>query len=164
MIYIAIGSNLKSRFGDKFLNIKKTISLLKKKKIIFLKISNFYKTPSYPNKKFPDFINVVAKIKFRGTPHKLLDTALKIEKFMGRIRSFKNNPRTCDIDIIDFDSKKINTKKLILPHPRLSQRNFVLFPLKEINKNWTHPINNQKIDFLIKKMNLTLRNEITKKI
>jgi len=164
MIYIAIGSNLKSRFGNKFINIKKTISLLRKKKIVFLKISNFYKTPSYPNKKFPNFINIVAKIKFSGTALDLLDAALKVEKFMGRIRSLKNSPRTCDIDIIDFKSKKVNTKKLILPHPRLTQRNFVLFPLNEINPNWTHPINNQKIDFLIKKMNLKLRNEITKKI
>ena len=81
---------------------------------------------------------------------------------MGRIRKKTNEPRTCDIDIIDFKQMVIKTKKLILPHPRLSNRNFVLYPLKEIYSEWKHPISKKKVDILIKNLNINLRNEITK--
>ena len=63
----------------------------------------------------------------------------------------KNQPRTCDIDLIDFNGKIVKTEGLSLPHPRAHERNFVLYPLKEICPNWKHPVLNKKIDFLIKK-------------
>ena len=64
-----------------------------------------------------------------------------IEKKLGRKRSFKNAPRSCDIDIIDYKQKILNGvgEKLILPHPRMSERNFVLLPLFELDKSWKHP-------------------------
>ena len=64
-----------------------------------------------------------------------------IELKLGRVRVKKNGPRTCDIDIIDYDKKILNEKNnpLILPHPRMSKRNFVLLPLFEIEKSWKHP-------------------------
>ena len=70
---------------------------------------------------------------------------------LGRIRSEKNAPRTCDIDIIDYDQKKLNDKinKLILPHPRMNKRNFVLLPLFELNKSWKHAKFNKNIVNLI---------------
>ena len=89
MIYIAIGSNLKSKFGNRYFNIKKSISLLQKQKVLFNELSNFYETPSYPNKNYPKFLNVVARVNFKGNPYELLDIIIKIEKFMGRIRSVK---------------------------------------------------------------------------
>jgi 7,8-dihydro-6-hydroxymethylpterin-pyrophosphokinase len=79
-----------------------------------------------------------------------------------RIKGTKNQPRTCDIDIIDYENRIINTNDIIIPHPRAHLRNFVLYPLNEISPKWTHPITNKKIDFLIKKLNFKLRNEITK--
>ena len=70
---------------------------------------------------------------------------------MGRVRSKKNAPRTCDIDIIDYDNKILNEKnnKLILPHPRMNERNFVLLPLFEVDKSWKHPISKFNIVNLI---------------
>ena len=62
-----------------------------------------------------------------------------IEHKLGRVRSSKNDPRSCDIDILDYDQMIIETKTLILPHPRMCKRNFVLLPLFEINKSWKHP-------------------------
>ena len=162
MIFLSIGSNLSSVFGNRFDNIKKSIDLLKREQIEVLKISNFFETPSYPNKKFPKFINVVAKVKFNLTPEILIKKIFEIEKKMGRIKTIKNNPRTCDIDIIDFKSIVHNSKKVILPHPHAHRRNFVLYPLKEVCKNWTHPINKQKVDFLINNLSLISRNEITR--
>ena len=81
---------------------------------------------------------------------------------MDRKRNLKNAPRTCDIDIIDFKGQILNNKRLNIPHPKAHLRNFVLYPLNDINSNWKHPITNKKIDFLIKKLNFEKRNEITR--
>ena len=62
-----------------------------------------------------------------------------IEQKLGRVRSSKNDPRSCDIDILDYDQMIVETETLILPHPRMCKRNFVLLPLFEINKSWKHP-------------------------
>ena len=75
---------------------------------------------------------------------------------MGRIKNIKNSPRTCDIDIIDFNGKNMNfvlgSHRLIVPHPRMKNRNFVLFPLYEIENNWKHPLNNTNIIDLMCKL------------
>ena len=162
MIFLGIGSNLNSKFGNRFLNIKKTLDLILYEKIKKKKISNFYETPSYPNLKNPRFINIVIQIEFNLSPENLLKKILFIENKMERTRSLKNEPRTCDIDIIDFNGLLINKNNIILPHPKAHERNFVLFPLKEICPMWIHPIMNKKIDILIKNLNTRTRNEITR--
>ena len=128
MIFLGIGSNLKSSFGNRFSNILRTLDLIKYEKIEVLKISNFYETPSYPNKKYPKFINIVIQIKYKYDFENLLKKILMIEKKMKRTRGIKNQPRTCDIDIIDFNGEILNKKNIILPHPKLHERNFVLYP------------------------------------
>ena len=77
----------------------------------------------------------------------------KIEVALGRKKRKKNAPRECDIDIIDFNNQKSNSD-IILPHPRMNKRNFVLFPLYELEKAWRHPISGQPI----KKLILSLSN------
>jgi 2-amino-4-hydroxy-6-hydroxymethyldihydropteridine diphosphokinase len=162
MIYINIGSNLNSQNGDKIFNIRKAIDLIRLEKIKIIKKSSIYETPSYPNKKNPKFLNICLQIECKFTPEILIKKFKNIEKKMQRKRGQKNQPRTCDIDIIDYKGKKIESKNLIIPHPRAHLRNFVLFPLEEISKEWTHPILNKKIDYLINKLKLGLSNEITK--
>ena len=162
MIYINIGSNLNSLKGDRFYNLKKTIQLITANKFKILKISNIYETPSYPNKKNPKFLNISLSIDTKEKPESLIKIFQTIEKKLQRNRTLKNQPRTCDIDIIDYYSKIINTNQIVLPHPRAHLRNFVLYPLREISPNWLHPVFNKKIDFLIKKLNFELRNEITR--
>ena len=110
--------------------------------------SNIYETLSWPNKKNPKFLNIVLKIKTFLPPLKLLKVCKEIEKTLGRKKNTKNAPRQCDIDIIDYNNK-ILKRDLILPHPRMHTRNFVLFPLFEINKNWKHPILKKDIKILI---------------
>ena len=95
-------------------------------------------------------------------PDHLIKKFNTIEKKLQRSRSLKNQPRTCDIDIIDYYGKIINSNKIIVPHPRAHLRNFVLYPLREISPDWLHPLLNIKIEFLIKKLNFKLRNEITR--
>ncbi|MFL2888416.1 MAG: 2-amino-4-hydroxy-6-hydroxymethyldihydropteridine diphosphokinase [Pelagibacterales bacterium MED-G40] len=162
MIYLSIGSNLNSKFGNRLDNITKAVSLLKDKKIKIKKISNFFESPSYPNKKNPKFINIAIEIEYSLSPKKLLKEIFLIERKMERKRNLKNAPRTCDIDIIDFKGKISNNKNLTIPHPKAHLRNFVLYPLKDINSNWKHPITNKRIDILIKKLNFEKRNEITR--
>ncbi len=162
MIYLSIGSNLPSRFGNRFDNIRKTLNLILEKKIKINKVSNFYESPSYPNISLPKFINIIAEIEYKGEPEDLLKKILNIEKKMERIRSIKNAPRTCDIDIVDFKGKIIENSIIKLPHPRAHERNFVLYPLKDVNRDWKHPISDKKIDFLIKNLSIKKRNEITR--
>ena len=85
-----------------------------------------------------------------------------IEKKIGRIKSKKNEPRVCDIDIIDFNGLIKKNKVLKLPHPRSHSRNFVLYPIKEIDPKWIHPIFKKNVDFLINQLTQNSRIEITR--
>ena len=162
MIFLNVGSNLNSTIGDRFFNIKKTLELIVVEKIRIIKISSVYETPSYPNKKNPKFLNIGLGVQCDYSPEKIIEKCNKIEKKLQRIRGLKNNPRTCDIDLIDYNGKIFNSENVTTPHPRAHLRNFVLFPQKEICPSWIHPKLNKKIDFLIKKLSFKLRNEITR--
>ena len=135
--YLAIGSNL----GSKIRNIEITKVELEKYKIKILKSSSNYMSESWPDSSMPNYINIIIKIKTSLAPLELLKVCNLIELKLGRVRGKINAPRTCDIDIIDYDKKILNEKKnqLILPHPRMSKRNFVLLPLFELDKSWKHP-------------------------
>ena len=135
--YLAIGSNL----GNKINNIDVTKYELEKYEIKILKSSSNYISESWPDPSMPNYINIIIKIKTSLTPLELLKICNLIELKLGRVRVKKNAPRTCDIDIIDYDKKILNTKnsQLILPHPRMCKRNFVLLPLFEVDKSWKHP-------------------------
>ena len=150
--YLGIGSNL----GNKKNNIEKTKYLLETNSIKILKSSNFYETFSWPDKSKPKFYNVVIKVITSLDPKKLFLVTKNIEKKLGRKKKKINSPRICDIDILDYKGLtyefSINNDKLIIPHPRLHSRNFVLFPLFEIEKNWKHPFKKTKIQDLIGKL------------
>ena len=162
MIHLNIGSNLDSNYGSKFDNIYIAINLLINSKIKVKKISNFYETPSYPNKNNPKFLNVGLIIDYENDYLNLFKIIKKIEKNLGRIITKKNDPRVLDIDIIDFNGEIKKTKELILPHPRCHLRNFVLFPILQIDPNWSHPILKKNAQYLINNLNFKLRIEITR--
>ena len=143
-IYLGIGSNL----GNKRNNIEKTKFKLGQNNIKILQSSSFYESLSWPNPNNPKFLNIVLKISTNFTLLELLKKCKEIEKNIGRKKSTINSPRECDIDIIDYENKIINDK-IILPHPRMHTRNFVLLPLFELNKDWKHPITKQHIKKLI---------------
>ena len=162
MIHLNIGSNLDSKFGSKFENISVAINLLINSKIKIKKISNFYETPSYPNKRLPKFANIGLLVDYEFNQTKLLKEIFLIEKKIGRVKTKKNDPRVCDIDIIDFKGLVEAGKSLKLPHPRSHNRNFVLYPIKEIDPKWTHPIIKKNVDFLINELSQNSRIEITR--
>ena len=151
--FLAIGSNL----GNKEKNICLAKYKLLANDVKLIKSSSNYETLSWPNKKEPKFINTVIKISTILSPMVLMQKCLNIESDLGRKRSKKNEPRICDIDIIDYDQKILkgnNNKKLILPHPEMHKRNFVLLPLYEIAKSWIHPVKKKKINKLIKSLDI----------
>ncbi|MDB2514853.1 2-amino-4-hydroxy-6-hydroxymethyldihydropteridine diphosphokinase [Candidatus Pelagibacter bacterium] len=135
--YLAIGSNL----GNKFENIIKAKFELQNFKIKILKSSNNFETVSWPDSSNPKFINTVIEIETKLSSLELLKICKLVEKKLGRKKSTKNAPRLCDIDIIDYKQSilKLGKNNLILPHPLMHKRNFVLLPLFQINKSWKHP-------------------------
>ena len=149
-VFLGVGSNL----GNRIINIEKSKSLLEEKNLKIISVSNYYETPSWPDPKKPKFINIVLKVKCSLNPKELLTICKSIEVKLGRKKTLKNSPRECDIDIIDFNGL-ILKGNLNLPHNMMHIRNFVLFPLFEIEKNWFHPL--KKIG--IKKLIFSLTNE-----
>ena len=137
--YLALGSNL----GKKIINLEMAKYKLSKIGVIIIKTSCLYSTKSWPNTKFPDFLNLILYVKTTLFLPELFKQIKLIEKSLGRKRAPKNYPRVCDIDIIDFNgtnsSIKLNSQKVMVPHMRMHERNFVLIPLYELNQNWMHP-------------------------
>ena len=145
--YLGIGSNL----GNRKLNIEKAKFYLSENAIKFIKVSKYYQTPSWPDPSKPKFLNIVLKIQCYLKPVDLLKICKSIEILLGRKKDKKNSPRLCDIDILDFKGIILN-KGLILPHRSMHKRNFVLFPLLEIEKQWYHPkfkVDVKKLIFLL---------------
>ena len=161
-VFLGIGSNL----GNKKNNINKAkLFLQETNNLMIEKSSNFYKTKSWPDPKKPEYLNIVLKIKTNLAPLNLFHFIKKIEKKLGRKISEKNSPRECDIDILDYDHKclKLDCEgdKIIIPHPRLHKRNFVLIPLYEISKKWTHPKYKLNISQLLKQIDTIDLRSIT---
>jgi len=156
MTILALGSNLPSNFGNRFQNIDIAISYIESSNIEVKKRSSFYETPSYPNTNDPMFINVVIEISTNLSPVDLASVVITIEEKLERKRVKKNEPRTCDIDIIDYNGQIINFKykdlDFAVPHIKLTSRNFVLLPLQEILPKWRHPKTNETISTLIRKL------------
>ena len=153
-VYLGIGSNL----GNKKNNIEKVKFQIERNGIKIEACSSFYETDSWPNNNFPKYLNIVLRAKTFFKPQDLLKKIKEIEILIGRKMSLKNYPRICDIDIIDYDKKNLkidnNNQKLIIPHPKLHERNFVLLPLYEIAKNWLHPKKNKKISELLRDLDV----------
>ena len=144
MVYIGIGSNL----GNRINNITKAKHFLNINGVKIIKSSSCYETLSWPDPSKPKFINVIVQSNTKLSPEKFLIIFKSIEKKLGRKKSAKNTPRICDIDLISYN-QKILSGPIFLPHKRMHDRNFVLIPLFELNKNWSHPKTNLSIKKLI---------------
>ena len=165
MILLSLGSNLPSKFGDSKNTILKCYEFFNNNDIKILKKSSFYETFAIPNKSDPKFVNSVISVETRFSPEELIKYILKVEEKFDRKREQINAPRTCDIDIVDFNSEIINifneNISLEIPHPRLEQRSFVLYPIREIDKNWKSPLSGKYIDQLIENLDIETKKNIT---
>ena len=152
-IYLGLGSNL----GNKPANLKRAIIHLKKI-IKVRKISAFYKTEPVGYKNQGWFLNCAVEAETGIKPLDLLKLLKSIEKKLKRVKTIKYGPRTIDIDILFYGDKIIKSKKLIVPHPGMHKRLFVIEPLSSINPNFVHPIIKKTIKEL--KNNLQHKNGV----
>jgi len=128
-VTIGIGGNIgdvKRRFEHLFIFFKKD------KKVELLQTSLILKNPPFGFKEQDDFLNSIIILQVSMQPHTFLDYLMRIEKRFGRKRSFANAPRSLDLDIIFFDNRTVDTKKLQIPHKNWKERESVIIPLMDI--------------------------------
>lgn len=135
-IYLLLGSNLKN--PEQQLTAARNYITTEIGEIT--KASSLYATAAWGNTNQPDFLNQVIIVQSDFSAANTMETILTIEENMGRIRTQKNAPREIDIDILFFNNDIIHLPELIIPHPLLQERRFVLIPLYEIAPNFKHPI------------------------
>ena len=129
--YIGIGSNL----GDRRGYINKAIEALGASKgIRVTRVSSIYETEPASDISQGAYLNGVLEIETHLSARSLLSELIRIEESLGRVRTLKNAPRTIDLDILYFGDERIREKDLIIPHPRIAEREFVLKGLRELGK------------------------------
>lgn len=140
IVYLALGTNL----GDRAANLKQAISSLTPQLDVKAK-SSVYETPPWGFEDQPKFLNQVIRAKTYLEPESLLRHLKRLEVALGRKESFLNGPRLIDIDILFYDDLVLDTPSLVIPHPRLHERAFVLLPLMDIAPDLVHPVQKKTI-------------------
>ena len=142
--YLALGSNL----GDKEANLRRALELLQQRGVEVVKTSSFICTEPYGVTDQPQFLNGVCVVRTSLEPLELLQTLLEIEQEMGRVRLRHWGERNIDLDLLLYEDVVMDTPELILPHPDMQNRDFVLLPLAEIAPELVHPILQKSIEEL----------------
>lgn len=145
--YISLGSNL----GRKRKNLETAYRKLAEQGIKILRASSVYKTAPVDFLPQPWFYNQVLEVEAPFSPLELLVRIQAVEKTMKRLPAGEKGPRVIDIDILLAGQSVIRTRKLVIPHPRMNRRNFVLIPLFEIAPDTVHPICREKVSSLLKR-------------
>jgi len=143
-VYLGLGSNL----GDREDNLVKAIDYLKSMVKIRI-ISSIYETEPVGYKDQPYFLNAVLMINTELNPQQLLSFIHKAEKELGRMPIFINGPRKIDIDILFYSDRIIENEDLIIPHPGIAERVFVLVPMIEIDADFMHPVVHKTVKNLL---------------
>jgi len=145
--YLGLGSNL----GDRDANLDEAVRRLDAATgVVVVKESARYNTAPVGGPRQPDYLNAACEVETELSPHELLHAALKIEDEMGRQRDVHWGPRIIDIDLLLAGSAVIDDEDLTLPHPRMTEREFVLRPLADVAPMLKHPVKGQTITALLK--------------
>ena len=149
-IFLSLGSNL----GDRLNNLQNAIRCLPPK-VQPLSQSRFYETDPWGYTDQPAFLNIVIKANTELAPKKLLAFLKNMEVVLGREETFRYGPRVIDLDILFYDDLVLDSPDLTIPHPRLTERAFVLFPLAELAPDLVHPIIKKTIRQLMSSISTT---------
>lgn len=153
-VLLGLGANL----GDPLAQLARAVELLGRQ-VELRAVSSVYRTEPVGHADQPDFLNLVV-VGWTGlAPAELLAAMQEIETVLGRRRSFPNAPRVIDIDLLAYGDRVMRTLTLILPHPRMHLRGFVLHPLAEIAPHWRHPVLGGNADELMRLLSRTERVE-----
>ncbi len=148
--YIGLGGNLGK--------VHQTFALALERMAAFgtiLQRSSLYQTPPWGDLEQPDYLNAVLEFETHCTRFELINLLLELETDLGRVRERLWMPRNIDLDLLSYNHDVLDSKLLILPHPRMHQRGFVLLPLYEIAPNWQHPTLQQSATELLALVDLS---------
>ena len=154
LLVLSLGSNLgkTSSTNARKSNLDRAIELLLENGMKIENKSSIYETEPVGIIQQPKFLNQMLEVKTELSPQACLKIIQQVESELGRIRTIKNGPRTIDLDIIFYDNSIIFEKDLVIPHPRMHQRAFVLIPLAEILPDYIHPVYNKTVNQLLKEI------------
>ena len=147
-VYIALGTNL----GDRLANLRAAIESMPPDVVVRAE-SPIYETPPWGYENQPPFLNMVVKAETELSPGPLLRYLKQLEVALGREQNFRWGPRLIDLDILFYDDRVIDTPPLIIPHPRLHERAFVLVPLADLAPDLIHPVLQRSINALLAGLN-----------
>jgi 2-amino-4-hydroxy-6-hydroxymethyldihydropteridine diphosphokinase len=140
MILIGLGANLPSRFGGPPETLAAAILALEEHGLTVSQKSRIWLTAPVPVSDQPWYHNAVVEISTPLSANEILKVLQSIENDFGRIREVRNEPRVIDLDLLAYNDQSFETADLVLPHPRLHQRAFVLLPIQDIAPKWSHPV------------------------
>ncbi len=149
MIIIALGGNLPSREGAHRETLRRALPFIEAEGLRILARSSLWLTEPVPRSNNPWYANQVIEIATTLPPAEVLAALHRIEARFERIRSVRDAPRTLDLDLIAYHGVITTTHELILPHPRMHQRAFVLAPLSEIAPGFCHPVSGETVDAML---------------
>lgn len=134
--YIGLGSNL----GDRASNLRRALALLSGKDVNVVSVSPLYQTEPVGFTAQPPFLNAVCRGETALAPKQLFTLLKRVERDMGRVATFPGGPRLIDLDLLLYDDSALNEDGLVVPHPRMAERAFVLVPLSDIAPGVRHPL------------------------
>ncbi|ENQ3108284.1 2-amino-4-hydroxy-6-hydroxymethyldihydropteridinediphosphokinase [Bacillus sp. 491mf] len=153
VVYIALGSNM----GDRYTYLSQAIELLQAHPAIEVEdVSSVYETDPVGYTEQEQFLNLVIKISTNLLPQELLIVTQKVEDELGRKRKFKWGPRTIDLDILLYNHENIEAENLVVPHPRMFERAFVIVPLMEINQEINQDISRSQVEEMKRREGVTV--------
>lgn len=144
-VFLITGGNI----GDRKKNLQTAAALIEERVGKILQSSKIYETDAWGITNQPSFYNQIHIVESKLSAQKIIHKILKIEEKMGRVRTIKNAARIIDIDILFFNDETVNEQNLIIPHPEIPNRRFVLIPLNELAAEMIHPVFKKSIRELL---------------
>jgi 2-amino-4-hydroxy-6-hydroxymethyldihydropteridine diphosphokinase len=140
-VFLSLGSNV----GDRVANLRRALDMLSRGGLEVRRVSSFYKTEPVDFRVQSWFVNCVAEVETEHMPLQLLKTLQAVERALGRRPGVSKGPRSIDIDILLYENVVVRSSVLTIPHARMSERRFVLVPLRELAARLRHPVTQRTV-------------------